>query len=199
MKTWTSRIVLTLLIFSATTLAFADVIPPGSKGKHGGRIKKPSDIKVRMNIYPDSNITEAKLIIPRKVLQQLKAENDSDDSQNADATNKFNFTKTQTVMVGLFLSLSIVFGGVWFARARSTEKKTPRIVAAVALLAFVGATATAVYANAGPPPVARSLTSKILIPEATYYGVWGEVNVEVVEEGEQIILRLPKPTEKLPQ
>lgn len=198
MKTWTSRIALALIIFSATTLAFADVIPPGGKGRHG-RTRKPSGINARMHIVPDSSVTEAKLIIPQKVLQQLKAENDGDDSQNAAATNKFNFTKTQTLMVGLFLSLSIAFGGVWFARARSTEKKASRIVAGIALLAFVCATAMAAYANAGPPPVARSLTSKILIPEATYYGAWGDVNIEVVEEGEQIILKLPIPKDNPPQ
>jgi hypothetical protein len=59
------------------------------------------------------------------------------------------------------------------------------------ILALCGAGTSLVYANAGPPPVARSLTSKILIPEAMPYGVWGEVKVEIVESGNGVTLVLP--------
>jgi hypothetical protein len=52
--------------------------------------------------------------------------------------------------------------------------------------------ATAVYANAGPPPVARSLTSKILIPDLSYWGASGTVKVEVVNDESLIMLVLPK-------
>ena len=69
----------------------------------------------------------------------------------------------------------------------------------VAALALCGAAATAAYANAGPPPVARSLTSKILIQDAQWYGVYGQVKVEVVDDDDQIKLVLPKGKDEKPQ
>jgi hypothetical protein len=69
---------------------------------------------VRMHIRPDAEAKEAKLIIPREVLRQLKAELDGEDSQAVAASSGgFNPTPTQTAVAGLFLSLSLVAGGVW--------------------------------------------------------------------------------------
>jgi hypothetical protein len=68
----------------------------------------------------------------------------------------------------------------------------------VAALALCGLAATAAYANAGPPPVARSLTSKILIEQAQWYGVYGDVKVEIVDD-DQIRLVLPKGKDEKPQ
>lgn len=155
--------------------------------------QKLDSITARMRIAPDSTATEARLIIPRSLVLQMKAELDGDDSQVAAATSGFNLTPTQTVFAGLCLSLSFVLGGVWFVGSRMAGKKAPRVAAVLAVLALGGAAATTVYANVGPPPVARSLTSKILIPEATTYGATGLVKVEFSDEGpaDFIELRLP--------
>jgi hypothetical protein len=69
------------------------------------------------------------------------------------------------------------------------------VAASLAAVALAGAAAGAVvYANAGPPPYARTLTSKILLPETTYYGgPYGNVKVEITDEsGDYIELRLPE-------
>jgi hypothetical protein len=99
-------------------------------------------------------------------------------------------------MAGIFLSLAFAFGGVWFVNARKRPDSFTRVALGIALLSFGGLTTTVVLANMGPPPVARSLTSRILIPDAQWYGVYGSVKVEVVNDGDQITLVLPKPKDQ---
>ena len=179
-----------LMLVSTTALAFADIPNPNN------RSSSKSDLKIQMQIDTDEKAKEARLVIPRAVWQQMRAQLDGSDSQTtATATARFfNMTGAQTIMSGIFLSLAFAFGGVWLMRARKgTERAPARAVAlTVALLLTAGITAGVAYANAGPPPVARSLTSKILIPELQWWGAYGEVKVEVVEEGNEIKLVLPK-------
>lgn len=195
MKSWRNPIALVALLLATALPAFANIAPPKLP-------KKSNGVAARMRVGPDSKVTEAKLIIPREVFQQLRAELDGGGGSQAAAaavTDRFNLTPTQTAFAGLCLSLSFVTVGVWLVNSRGTGKRAPRVAAALAFLALGGAAATAVYANAGPPPVARSLTSKILIPEATYYGAYGEVKVEIVDDGSQIQLLLPTPKEGKPR
>jgi hypothetical protein len=145
-----------------------------------------------MHLQPDYQAKDARLLIPRDVLRQLQEAAGSDAPNAAATTSSFNLNGTQTVVAGLFLSLAFVFGGVWLARTRATATdKLTRAALGVAVLALCGATASIAYANAGPPPVARSLTSKLLIQEAHAYGASGEVTVEVIGEGKFITLVLP--------
>lgn len=197
MKLIINRIALILFLFAFTASAFADIPSPNKNSKN--KPPKSKDVKIAMNITPDRNVTEATLIIPRSMLKQLVAQADGDDSLNAATTNRFNLTPMQTIMFGMFLSLSVVFGGVWFVRTRSQNRNASRIAIAIAMIALCGAAATAAYANAGPPPVARSITSKILIQDAQYYGVWGEVKVQVSDDARGIQLRVPVPKEDKPQ
>ena len=192
MKSWTTRIALGLLLLAASVPAFADIAPPDP---NRNRPKDRPKITARMHLQPDNQEKEARLLIPRDVLRQLQAavSNESSNS-SATAVNAFNLNGTQTVLAGLFLSLALVFGGVWFARSRATTTdKLTRAALCLAVLALCGATASIAYANAGPPPAARSLTSKLLIQEAQAYGASGEVTIEVVEEGQSITLILPRP------
>lgn len=188
-------------LFAAAALVVATAFPvaaniaapkvePTPRAQRDGR-------PVRMQIRPDAEAKEAKLIIPRAVFEQLKAELDGDDSQAAAAAatapGGFNPTPTQTAVAGLFLSLSLVAGGVWLVNLRASGRRVSRVASALLLVALGGAAgATAVYANAGPPPVARSLTSKILIPDLSYWGASGTVKVEVVKDESLIMLVLPK-------
>lgn len=197
MKLIINRTALILFLFVFITSAFADIPSPNKNSKN--KTTKSDDVKIRMNITPDRNVTEATLIIPRSMLKQLAAGANGDDSLNAASTSRFNLTPMQTIMFGVFLSLSVVFGGVWFLRSRSQNRNTSRIAMAIATIALCGAATTAVYANAGPPPVARSITSKILIQDAQYYGVWGEVKVQVSDEARGIELRVPIPKEDKPK
>lgn len=186
------------LVAAASAPAHANIAPaqPGTSGQ-----SKPSkSVAARMQLRPDAKAKEAKLIIPRAVFEQMRAEiegrGDSQAAGVAAPANRFDLTATQTAFAGLCLSLSLVFGGMWFVNSRAAGRKTARAAAALAVVAFVGAAAGAVaYANAGPPAFARSLNSKILVPEATSYGgPYGDVKVEIVDgdADDFIELRLPK-------
>ena len=192
-KNWIPRAALVaLMLFATLTLAFAD-IPNPDRNNNRNR-SSGSDLKTEMRIATDEKVKEARLIIPRAIFQQMRAQLDGNGSQTAAATTRFfNMTGAQTVVSGIFLSLAFAFGGVWLVRSRKGAERTARAVAlGVSLLLIGGITAGVAYANAGPPPVARSLTSKILIQELQWWGAYGEVKVEIVEEGNEIQLVLPR-------
>ena len=196
MKSWLKPFAVVALAVAAALPALANIAPasPGVRGE----FKPRKSVAARMQLRPDAKAKEAKLIIPRAVLLQLRADVEGggeSDAAGAVAPGGFNLTPTQTAFAGLCLSLSLVFGGVWFVNSRAAGRRTARVAASLAVVALAGAAAGAVvYANAGPPAYARSLNSKILVPETTYYGgPYGEVKVEITEEGTDYIeLRLPK-------
>lgn len=195
MKSWCKPFAVVALVVAAALPVLAN-IAPASPGTSGGA-KPRKSVAARMQLRPDAKAKEAKLIIPRSVLLQLRADIEGGGESNAAgavAPRGFDLTPTQTAFAGLCLSLSLVFGGVWFVNSRAAGKRTARVAASLAVFALVGATAgTVVYANAGPPSYARSLNSKILVPEATTYGgPYGVVKVEIVEDADDIELVLPK-------
>ena len=194
MKCRVNFLALAALLLAATVSASADVAPP-DKAKN--KSPKAAPFTAPMMIDPNSKTGEAKLLIPRSVLEQMRAGLDGDDSRSA-AFAYFNTGGAQTLMAGVFLSLAFAFGGVWLVRSRGQRRLGPAALC-VAALALCGVAATAAYANAGPPPVARSLTSKILIQDAMWYGVYGEVKVEVVDDDNQIRLVLPKGKDEKPR
>jgi hypothetical protein len=189
-KSFIPRVALAALVLLATAaLCFADIAKPDNRNR-----TSKSDLKIQMQIATDDKMKEARLIIPRSIFQQMSAQLDDNNSPSAATTARFfNMTGAQTVISGIFLSLAFAFGGVWLVRSRQGAERTARAVAlSVALLLVGGITASVAYANAGPPPVARSLTSKILIQELQWWGAYGEVKVEIVEEGNEIRLVLPR-------
>jgi hypothetical protein len=195
MKCRVNFLALAALLLAAGVSASADVAPPD---KAKSKPPKVSPFIAPMRISPDVKPGEARLVIPRSVLERMRAGLDGDDSRSA-AFAYFNTSGAQTLMAGLFLSLAFAFGGVWLVRSRGQRRLGPAALC-VAALALCGVAATAAHANAGPPPVARSLTSKILIQEATWYGVYGQVKVEVVDDDDnEIRLVLPKGKDEKPQ
>ncbi|HEX8180680.1 MAG TPA: hypothetical protein VF525_14120 [Pyrinomonadaceae bacterium] len=189
MRSWLKIFALAALLLTALVPARADVPRPRDEPKP----QREAHISTPMRIEPNPRAKEARLLIPRAVWEQMRAGLAGNDAQSAATTARgFTLGAAQTAMAGLFLSLAFAFGGVWFVRARRPTNKLTSAALGVALLAVAGgATASIVYANAGPPPVARSLTSKILTPEAIPYGVYGQVKVELVEGGDFITLVLP--------
>ncbi len=190
MNRWINVCALAMLLLATFTQASADVARPKEAPPTDAQ---NANVTTRMHIMPDTKATEAKLVIPRAVWQQMRAGLDGHDAQAAvAATARFrNLGSAQTAMAGIFLSLAFACGGVWLVRSRKQTDKLTRVALGVAVLTLCSATASIAYANAGPPPVARSLTSKILVEQAQWYGVYGQVKIEVVEEGEQITLVLP--------
>ena len=181
---------LSLLIAMFSIAAFADVrLPDTPKPTPAPKQKKTID--ANMSIRLDKNATEARLIIPKNQIKQLRAE--LEDLDNDGGNTAMNITKTQTIVSGLFLSLAIVFGGVWFSRSRKTDGKISKTIAAGIIVLLVGFAATIAFANAGPPPQLRNISSK-LFNKQTFSG-WnsasGKVKIEVSDSAGSVELIVP--------
>ena len=174
----------------SSTVVFADIAKPTSKGKPA--------IETTLDIRLDANAKEARLIIPRSQIKQLRAELESidDGSDNtAGVASVPGISRVQTIMSGLFLSLAFVIGGVWFVRSGRTETKASKGIVAVIVVFFVATAATFVFANAGPPSEARSITGKMFTPAVHMYGFgWGKIKLEVSDEDKNSVrLIVPNP------
>jgi hypothetical protein len=181
---------LSLLLAMFSIAAFADVrLPDTPKPTPAPKQKKTID--ANMTIRLDKNATEARLIIPKSQIKQLRAElEDLDDDSGNTA---MNITKTQTIVSGLFLSLAIVFGGVWFSRSRKTDGKINKTIAAGVVVLLVGSAATIAFANMGPPPQLRTISSKLFNKQI--FGGWnsanGKVKIEVSDSDGNVELVVP--------
>ncbi len=195
---------LTLLICAFSLAAFADIARPD---KSPNRVEKPKAVKqieTVLQISLDRDAKEARLLIPKKYAKELRAALDEmesgEDSNAAVAENTAgSFSRTQTIVSGLFLSLALVFGGMWFVRSGKAATKPGKALIVFAIVAGAGSAATYVYANAGPPPSPRSITGKIFSKSVNDYGyASGKIKLEVSDEAGDNNLRLivpnPQPT-----
>ncbi len=174
------------LIAFCSFAAFADVRLPNTPTPTATP-KQQKTIDSTFIIRLDPNANEAKLNIPKSQVQQLRAALDGLD----DSEPLWTFSRTQTIVSGLFLSLAIVFGGVWFARARNGKANKTLIAGAILLL--VGSAATMTFGNAGPPDELRSISGK-LFDKKVFNGwrsAYGTVKVKVSNEGNTIELIVP--------
>ena len=187
-------ICLTTLVLLASVAAFADIARPDPT-----KTPKPAkSVNTTMSIRLDRNATEVKLIIPKSQIKQLRAELEQldDESDNTAAvTQPSSFSRTQTIVSGAFLSLALVFGGMWFVRSGKATSKPGKSLVILAIIAGVGSAATLVYANAGPPPI-TSITSKLFDKDQfRYRSVSGKVKIETTDEKTaQLIVPDPQPT-----
>jgi len=179
-------------LFSAT--AFADIAKPTKSPSS----KEKAAIDTLLDIRLDSDAKEARLIIPRSQLQQLRAELESlDDGSDhtAAVSGSTGMSRTQTIMSGLFLSLAFVVGGVWFLRSGRAATKTGKGAVVALVISFVATAATFVFANAGPPSEARSITGKMFTPAVHMYGFGsGKIKLEVGDDDRNVVrLIVPNP------
>ncbi|MBK7394328.1 MAG: hypothetical protein IPI64_13685 [Chloracidobacterium sp.] len=187
-------ICLTTLMLLASVAAFADIARPDPT-----KTPKPAKgVNTSMTIRLDRNATEVKLIIPKSQIKQLRAELEQldDDSDNTAAvTNPSSFSRTQTIVSGAFLSLALVFGGMWFVRSGKATTGAGKSLVILAVVAGIGSAATLVYANAGPPPITK-ITSKIFNKDQfRYRDVSGPVKIETTnEKTAELIVPDPQPT-----
>ena len=184
MKKTFLTVALVLLVVSASMANIADP-------RVSGRSKS---LNTTLSISIDKDAREAKLIIPRSQLQQLRAELEQLDNGTGDnVASTSTMTRTQTIVSGFLLSLAFVFGGMWFVRSGSQNSKA--IVTAAILLTF-GSIANLVYGNAGPPSEARSINGK-MFSEAVhmYKHGFGKIKLEVSDKVSNPELIVPeKPT-----
>lgn len=170
--------------------AFADIRLPDTP-KPTATPKPQKSIDSNITIRLDQNATEATLIIPKDQIKQLRAQLDGLDDTNEPI---LTFSRTQTIVSGLFLSLAIVFGGVWFSR-RGKPNKT---LVAGAVLFLLGSAATIVFANIGPPNDLRSISGKLF--DKKVFSGWnrasGKIKVKVADTGNTIEMIVPDMAEE---
>lgn len=180
------------LIAVFALVAFADVRLPDTPTP-----KQSKKVETRLRISIDENAKEARLRIPKSQLKQLRAQLDElDDSEATAATTadaSFGFSRMQTVISGLFLSLAFVFGGVWFARSRGkVNTKTNKTLAVGAGLALTATMATIAIGNIGPPPETRNITGKLFSNSVhAYKRASGKIQLETSDEISEIELIVP--------
>jgi len=183
-----------ILLALLAAAAFADIAKPKISPKTQASI----DTTLRISLKDDAK--EARLVIPKSQLAQLRAELDQIDngSETVAAVTSTGISRIQTVVSGLFLSLAIVFGGIWFARSGKIFSKTGTALIIVGILAGAGATATFIYGNAGPPPEARSITGKMFSQAVHWYNFGsGKIKLETTDEDlNEIILIVPNPKDE---
>lgn len=186
-------IYLTAAVLLFSVAGFANVARPDTSPKNA----KKKSIDTMMMIHLKEDAKEATLVIPRKQIQQLRAQLDEldDGSNTAAVVSGDEFTRTQTVVSGLFLSLAIVFGGMWFIKSGKNATNTGRTLAIITILACVGSAATFVFGNAGPPPEARSITGKMFAQGVHIYGFGsGKIRLEISNDDKEYVdLIVPNP------
>ena len=176
-----------------STAALADIAKPKTP-----TTKDNPSIETTLDIRLDAEAKEARLIIPRSQLKQLRAELESIDDGSDDTAAVVSvpgITRVQTVMSGLFLSLAFVIGGVWFVRSGRASGRAAKGVVTLLVVSFVATAATFVLANAGPPSEARSITGRMFTPAVHMYGFgWGKIKLEVSDDDRNAVrLIVPNP------
>ena len=159
-------------------------------------LKKPKTLNTELDIRLDSEAKEARLIIPASQLRQLRAELeqlDGSEGNTAAAVSTGDFSRTQAIMSGLFLSLAFVFGGILFVRSGKSMTRQSKTLVVLAMLAVLGSAVTFVNANAGPPSEARSINGKMFSQAIHLYGFgWGKIKLEA-GDGDRVKLIVPNP------
>jgi len=187
------RSLLALMLLSVSSVtALGDIAKPSKPAK---------SVDAVLNITLKHDAREARLIIPKSLVTELRAQLDQTGNTNDTAaaiTVGGNGIRLETVIGGIFLSMAIIFGGIWFARSGKFSPKTSSALVLFVIISAVGSAATFVYGNAGPPPEARSITGKMFTPAVHIYGFGsGKIKVEASDDNNQpleLIVPDPKDT-----
>ena len=183
-----------MLLSVSSVTALADIAKPSKSPKSNAQF----DAVLNISLKHDAK--EARLIIPRSLVTNLRAQLDQMDSGSdtaAAVTAGGSVVRLETIVGGMFLSLAIVFGGIWFARSGTLSSKTSSVLVLFVIIFAVGSAATFVYGNAGPPAEARSITGKMFTPAVHIYGFGsGKIKVEASDDQNQPLeLIVPDPKE----
>lgn len=175
-----------LLLVSANQVS-ADLAPP-PKPKPTPPI---SAIKVltitNLEIAPDSNSYNARLQISKETLRHMQAALEAAPGDRA-VTQRISGTSSNTMISGVFMFLSLSFGGVLLARAG--QSRGQKVMAAMMIgAAVIGAAAIITRANGAPPAYRwRNLGQNLTAGRTTA----GQVTIEIMPEGDGMKLILPQ-------
>ncbi|HEY8560293.1 MAG TPA: hypothetical protein VIL74_07940 [Pyrinomonadaceae bacterium] len=179
-----------LLLAAFSAAAFADIRLPDAPTPTPAPTPETS-FETRIYITIDKDAKDARLLIPKNQLKELRAQLDALDG-GANAAPLTGFARAQTIVGGLFLSLAFIGGGIWLTRAGRKSFGPNKVAAAAAVLFFTGAIAVVSYANIGPPLDARRITGKIFSDAVhRYKRASGEIRVELTDADGGIRLIVP--------
>ena len=177
---------LVLLVICTVALVRADIARPEPKPTQ----PRPSKhvITTGLQIVPDAKTYNARLQISEAALKEIR-EAMSEGATTQSFGQRITGSSTNTIVAGLFLFLSISFGGVWLARSSGKNKSHKAVAAILVACATLSTAAIIAQGNAGPPPsyLWRNLTKNLNASKATS----GPIDVEIVTEGNGIKLILP--------
>ncbi len=186
MKTTATLTVFALLIFCAATITRADIARPEPKPTD----PRPSKhvLTTGLEIVPDSKTYNARLQISEAALKELLAAS-SGGATTQSFGQRITGSASNTIIAGVFLFLSLSFGGVWLARSSGGSRSHKAVAAILVACATVSTAAIIAQGNAGPPQsyLWRNLTKNLSTSKATR----GPINVEIVTEGDGIKLIVP--------
>ncbi|HZG53571.1 MAG TPA: hypothetical protein VEZ40_15685 [Pyrinomonadaceae bacterium] len=183
---------LTFALCAFASPAFADVAPPPNPtpAPTPQKVRRAASLPAaRMLIESRRDATEARLQIPRNMLGQLRAELEREEMSGA-TTAADSLRPAQTIIAGVFLSLSLAFAGIFLARTRSRAAKQAA-TAALVVLAATGALAIKTLANVRPPEPRTLDAGSLKLATTPDAGLNGVVRVEVVEEHNVFKLIVP--------
>jgi len=154
--------------------------------------EKKTDTDAEIRIFLDDDATDAKLVISRQMLNKLA---NQEVAVNNSENYGLGFSRTQTIVSGLFLSLALVFGGVWFSRAKNLSKGA-NIATGIGIFAMLGVFGSIAFANIAPPTYGK-LNNKVFSEGMQNQKVaYGQIKIEIDEEGSSDRLLLVIPNEK---
>lgn len=190
-----SALSIVLCLFACAAAARANVPDPS---RYPPKVRKSEPLQragaSRMVIEASGAAnSEVRLQIPRAMIKQLRAQVETQDEATAAPTaGGFNLPPAQTVLAGLFLSLSFITGGFLVLRSRRRSLAQRAAFALVACVLGGAAFATISHANIGPPrlPPLDAGTLVQAAPNGT--ALKGSVRIEVVSEGDEIKLIIPQ-------
>lgn len=189
MKRLLNFFALSFLILASGNQVFADLAPPPTP-KPSPALQITSlrlPVYTSLEIVPDTKAYDARLQISKENLRQLQAALEATPGDES-ITQRIGGTSSQTIISGVFLFLSLSFGGVWLARAG--QSRGQKVMAAMVLGAAVIAAASIITRANGAPPAYRwrNLGQNLTAGRTTE----GRVSIEIVHEGNGMRLILPQ-------
>lgn len=188
MKRMTTLLAFGLLLLTAPPV-FGDIARPKPEPSQPPVPKRVA--YTQLEIVPDTKTYGgARLQLTESTLKEIReALNTGTTSQSF--SDRVIQSKTNTLMAGLLLFMSISVGGIWLVRSsKSATTRGQKMVAGVLIgIATIGAAAIITRANAGPPPSYywRSLQKNLSAGKPTS----GSLEIEIVPDGEGVKLFVP--------
>jgi len=126
----------------------------------------------------------------------LRAAVDEADDAAPQTASIGGVSRVQTIAGGFFLSMAMIFGGVWLIRSKKAGNESGKVIIGLAVTAAFCSGSMLVWANAGPPAEARSITGKMFSQAVHIYKFgYGKIKLETTDDDGDVQLIVPDPPE----